>query len=105
MDLDACGGFWRTNLRCRRWVLELCSARAGGVCSFAPRATKRSCPELKHVHADPPRQVSSFHGRGGQRPEPRRRCCQPRTSPDEAMMLTLLERINPDHGTTFTLLR
>lgn len=26
-------------------------------------------------------------------------------SPDEAMMLTLLERINPDHGTTFTVLR
>ena len=24
-------------------------------------------------------------------------------SPDEAMMLTLLERINPDHGTTFSL--
>ncbi|KAI4966970.1 hypothetical protein ZWY2020_049749 [Hordeum vulgare] len=27
------------------------------------------------------------------------------TIPDEAMMLTLLERINPDHGTTFTILR
>ncbi|KAF7000859.1 hypothetical protein CFC21_016814 [Triticum aestivum] len=25
--------------------------------------------------------------------------------PDEAIMLTLLERINPDHGTTFTVLR
>ncbi|KAF7094086.1 hypothetical protein CFC21_096435 [Triticum aestivum] len=25
--------------------------------------------------------------------------------PYEAMMLTLLERINPDHGTTFTVLR
>uniref|UniRef100_A0A453PIG5 Uncharacterized protein n=1 Tax=Aegilops tauschii subsp. strangulata TaxID=200361 RepID=A0A453PIG5_AEGTS len=82
MDLAAGGGFWRTNLRCRRWVLVLCSARAGGaggVCSSTPRAAKRSCPELKHVHADPPRQVPSFHGRGGQRPGPRRRRCQPRT--------------------------
>ena len=44
-----------------RW--RACTAsRAGGpwgVCCSAPRATKRSCPELKHVHADPPRQVAS----------------------------------------------
>ena len=62
MDLAIGGGFWRTNLRCRRWVLVLCFARtggAGGVCSSAPRVTKRSCLELKHVHADPPRQVAS----------------------------------------------
>ncbi|KAI5016107.1 hypothetical protein ZWY2020_005958 [Hordeum vulgare] len=25
--------------------------------------------------------------------------------PDEVLMLTLLERINPDHGATFTVLR
>ena len=44
-----------------RW--RACTAlRAGGpwgVCCSAPRATKRSCPKLKHVHADPPRQVAS----------------------------------------------